>query len=171
MVCHKINNLHLLKLIILLVIISSASGCNSIKKTTGMVIPFYDYDKTSLSTISVKADNDSNGNMPVAIDFAFIYQDTIGHSLLVLSGPEWFANKSGLLLRYEKDLSVVHMEVVPRTMQETAKLPSNYDDAIKVLMFTNYTGPAGQYVADITRFKNIQISLKKSSYQLKEMEQ
>jgi hypothetical protein len=171
MAYQKFNSLQLLKLLMLLVTISGINGCNSIKKTMSMVVPFYDYNKTSLNSISVISDIDSNGNMPVAIDIVLIYKDTVDASLLGLSGPEWFANKASLLLRYEKDLSVVNAEVVPLTIKGTIKLPNNYDDAIKVLMFTNYIESAGQYVADITQFKDLQISLKKSGYQLKEMEQ
>jgi len=170
MINHNFNYLALFKAFTVLIFISSLSGCNSIKKTMSMVIPFYDYNKTLLNSISVTADTDSNSNMPVAIDIVLIYKDTVDATLLGLSGPEWFANKAALLLRYEKYLSVVHIEVVPRTMKETVKLPSNYDNAIKVLMFANYAEPTGQYVADITQFKNLQVSLKRSGYQLKEVE-
>ena len=70
----KLNRLPSLKMLVVLVMIIGVSGCNTIKKTISVVVPFYSYDKTSLSAISITADADSNTNMPVAIDFIFIYQ-------------------------------------------------------------------------------------------------
>lgn len=163
-------NLHVIKLFIILIIMVSLFGCNSIKKTMSIIVPFYSLDTTTLDGISVISDTNSNGNMPVAIDIVFIYDKTVNTSLLGLTGPQWFTNKAGLLLRYSKELSVAHIEVVPRTLNESLLLPNNYNNANKVLLFANYVEPAGQHVADITQFNKLQIILKKSSYQLKEME-
>lgn len=151
-------------------LVVSLSGCNSIKKTMSMVIPFYNYDKTPINTIRVNADIDSNNNMAVAIDFVFIFNKEVNDALLKLTGPQWFENKNALLLRHRTQLTVANAEVVPLTLNETIKLPENYDNAIKVLMFANYLAPEGQYVADITQFSDLQVSLKNSGYQLKEME-
>jgi len=166
----KINNLALINLLMILAIMSNLVGCSSIKKTMSMIVPFYSLDTTPLDSISVISDVNSNGNMPVAIDIVFINDKTVNASLLGLTGPQWFANKSGLLLRYSKELSVAHLEVVPQTLKEKIPLPSDYSNAFKVLLFANYVEAAGQHVADITQFNELQILLKKSSYQLKEME-
>lgn len=168
---NKYKKLTLCKLFIVTVFFVCVSGCNSIKKTMGMVIPFYDYNQTLLKDISVSSSVDSNNNMPVAIDIVLIFNEKIDPSLLGLSGPEWFANKAGLLLKNNKELSVITIEVVPRTMTESIKLPDNFGDALKVLMFANYVAPAGQFVADITQFTELKIQLNKSGYQLREMEQ
>lgn len=166
----KINNFTLIKSFMILAIISNLIGCSSIRKSMDMIVPFYSLDTTTLGGISVTSNVNSNGNMPVAIDIVFINDKTVNASLLGLTGPQWFANKSGLLLRYSKELSVAHLEVVPQTLKEKIPLPSNYSNAFKVLLFTNYVEAAGQHVADITQFNELQILLKKSGYQLKEME-
>lgn len=170
MIIKKLSYFITFKIIALVIITSNLIGCNSIDQAMSMVVPFYSYDKTPLSNISISASHNSNQNMPVAVDIVFIYKDTVNAALLGLSGPEWFKNKPELLLRYKKDLEVVHKEIVPRTLTETIELPEHYDDAIKILIFANYLAPSGQYIADITKFSDLHIELNKSSYQLKEME-
>jgi type VI secretion system protein len=154
---------------LLSVLLPGLSGCNSIDKAMSVVVPFYTYDKTGLSTISVESSVDSNMNMPVAIDFVFIRNDEVAKTLMNLSGPNWFSSKTDLLLRYQKDLVLAHIEVVPLTIKQTITLPKAYDDAKKVLMFANFIAKPGQYLADISQFDEVLITLSKTGYQLKEL--
>ena len=86
-----------------------------------------------------------------------------------LNGPDWFNNKTGLLLRHEKDLAVTHVEFVPLTLKQKIAMPEGYDNAVSVLVFANFIASSGQFVADITQFNQLEIILKKSGYQLKEL--
>ncbi|WDE09384.1 hypothetical protein [Thalassomonas haliotis] len=144
-------------------------GCNSINQALSKVVPFYSYDKTTLSDISITSDAGSNNSVPVAIDFVFIFDETVTPVLQNLKGPEWFANKAGLLLQYDKKLALAHVEIVPLTAKHSISLPDGYDDAVKVLMFANYIHVSGQVIADLTLFDELQITLGKSAYQLKEL--
>lgn len=145
------------------------SGCNSIKKVAAKVVPFYSYDKTKLSNISLIAELDSNDNMPVAIDFVFIYDIVVDPVISSFSGPQWFANKASIMLQHQQDIDITHVEVVPLTVTEQLQLPEGYDDALKVMMFANYYGKKGQYAVDITLYDELQITLQHSGYQLKEL--
>ena len=144
-------------------------GCNSIDQALSKVVPFYTYDKTLLSGISIRAEVDSNDNVPVAIDFVFIFDNSLTPVLQNLKGPEWFANKAGILLQYEKKLALAHVEIVPLTAKYSVTLPNGYDDAVKVLMFANYIAATGQVIADLTEFDQAHITLGKSAYQLEEL--
>ncbi|WP_281557498.1 hypothetical protein [Thalassomonas sp. RHCl1] len=144
-------------------------GCNSINQALSKVVPFYSYDKTTISDISITADADSNNTVPVAIDFVFIFDDTVTPVVQNLKGPQWFANKAGLLLQYDKKMTLAHVEIVPLTAKHSIDLPDGYDDAVKVLMFANYIDVGGQVIADLTLFDEVLITLGKSAYQLKEL--
>ncbi|WDE02757.1 hypothetical protein SG34_015020 [Thalassomonas viridans] len=145
-------------------------GCNSIDQALSKVVPFYTYDKTTISDISIIAEIDSNNAVPVAIDFVFIYDKSVIPVLQNLKGPEWFANKAGLLLQYQQKLTVTHVEIVPLTAKQSVSLPDGYDDAVKVLMFANYIAATGHVIADLTEFDEVQITLYKSAYQLEELD-
>jgi type VI secretion system protein len=154
---------------LILLLLGALTGCNSVEKVAAQVIPFYSYDKTELTRISLMADVDSNSNMPVAIDLVFIYDELLNSALAGFSGPEWFHNKASITLRYQQDIKVHHIEVAPLTMIEALTLPEGFDDAVEVMMFANYIDKAGQYAVDITMFNELQITLKHSGYLLKEL--
>lgn len=148
------------------------SGCaktlNSVEKVAGKYVPFYDFDKTQLTQIWLQADPDSNQNLPTALDIVFIYDEKTAEALKALSGPDWFANKAALALLYQHKLSVQSYEVVPRTAQTRLSLPDLYFQAHSVLLFANYLAEPGQYLADITQFHQLLITLQGQGYRLEE---
>jgi hypothetical protein len=166
---HQRLNAITLLAVLLAALLSVLVGCNSIDKAASMVIPFYSYDKTELSQIGIVAESNSNANMPVEIDFVFIYNKVVDPVLKGFSGPDWFANKASILLQHQQDLVIRHIEIVPLTVTEKLTLPEGYDNAIKVMMYANYSAKPGQYAVDITLFDELQITLKQAGYQLKEL--
>ena len=154
---------------LLLSMISVLGGCNSIDKMLSKVVPFYSYNKTALSSISVTSQTNSNSNLPVSLDFVFIFDETVNPSLLGLSGPQWFGDKARLMLNFDQQLLVAAIEVVPDTVMYTINLPEGYDNAVKVLLFANFVRKPGQYGADISQFKQLHITLTETGYQLKEV--
>ena len=163
----KNNSLPILTLFMLVIILLSSVGCNSIDKALSHVIPLYTYAKIELSVINITSDIDSNDNMPVAIDFVFIYNKSVDQAVMTLSVPEWFSNKAELLMRYQKDLAVAHVEIVPLTLNQTVTLPEGYDEAVRVLMFASFHVVSGQIVTDLTQNDQVHITLKKEMYLLK----
>lgn len=143
---------------------------NDLEKVAGKVVPFYNFNKTLLSTISIQSTANSNQNLPVALDIIYILDDKTGKALSALSGPDWFEHKQALLLRYKHQLYLNELEVVPQTTEYVLKLPENYYRAVNVLLFANYLEAQGQYQADITQFNHLHIELKQKSYALHEQE-
>ena len=169
-VLKKLQKLKSLQFSLMLVLMTlTLSSCNSFDKAMSVVVPFYEYDKTELDSISILSSLDANNNLPVAIDFVFVLDKETAMALMNLNGPQWFANKSGLMLRYEHSLIITQVEVVPQTTEYKLLLPEDYDDAVRVYMYANYIHPAGQYTADLTLYDEAQISLKKIGYTVKEL--
>ena len=151
------------------------SGCgtfpsigNRINKTMAKVVPFYSFNKTQLESISLHSAVNSNNNLPVALDIVFIFNDEAAQVLSSLSGPDWFANKKSLLLRYQQQLVMTELEVVPHTAEKKLKLPNNYFSAVTVLLFANYLAHDGQYQADISQYHELKITLYKKGYVLED---
>ena len=152
-----------------LIIVTSISSCTYVEKSMDL-LPFYTYNKTLLTNISVISNMNSNRNHPVEIDFVFIYDDTVSPLLDVLSGPQWFADKTALMLRFRNSIDVAHIEIVPQTVEENISLPDDYNNAVRVLMFANFISESGQFVADVTTFDELLITLSKKGYQLEELD-
>lgn len=157
----------------LFLLIMLLSGCgsfgNSIKKTAGKYVPFYEYSGTELNAISIQAEVDSNNNLPVALDILFIFDAKTAQALSALTGPDWFAGKSAMMLRYQQQMALSELEIVPQSAEQNIALPASYYNAVAVLLFANYIDPKGQYLADITQFRELRITLKKRGYVLEEL--
>lgn len=149
------------------------SGCgsfgNSIKKVAGKYVPFYEFNRTGIESVAVISDPDSNENLPVALDILFIFDEKTAKALSHLSGPDWFAGKQALLLKYQQKMVLSELEVVPQSAEQQIVLPEHFYKAIVVLLFANYFAPLGQYQADITQFNELKITLKKRGYVLEEL--
>ena len=156
-------------MILILLMLCVLGGCNSIEKTLGKVAGLYSDNKTALWAVSVTSQPNSNSDLPVSVDLVFIFDQTVNPSLVGLSGPQWFADKARLMLNFDQQLAVAAIEVVPDTLMFTIKLPEGYRDAVKVLLFANFVSKPGQYVADISRFNQLHITLTQIGYQLKEV--
>ena len=102
------------------------------------------------------------------MDIVFVLNSETAQALSTLSGPDWFANKKGLLQRYQQQILINELEIVPQTATQKIILPSLYYDAVSVFLFANYLASNGQYQADITQFYELHIMLEKSRYALEE---
>lgn len=160
---------HAYLLMMILTLHSCGSVSNSLKKVAGKYVPFYTFNKTELDAISVLSDTDSNHNLPVALDILFIADVKTAQALGALSGPDWFAGKRALLLRYQQQLVISELEIVPQSAEQNISLPDTYYNAVSVLIFANYLAEAGQYQADITQFSELRITLKRRGYALEEL--
>ncbi|WP_113875100.1 hypothetical protein [Marinomonas aquiplantarum] len=159
-------------LVVYALLVCLLSGCgktlNLVEKTAGKYVPFYSYDKTLLTSIKLQAEANSNNNLPTALDIVFIFDAKSISALMDLSGPDWFSNKASLALLYQQKISVLSYEVVPQTAPMTLTLPAQYYQAYGVLLFANYLDEPGQYLADISQFKQLLITLQQHGYQLEE---
>ncbi len=150
-------------LTVLMFVFLLLSGCGSAKSVLKMV--GLGSDNTLLS-IALESTADSNMNTPVAIDLLFIYDSNITPLLIELNGPEWFLRKPSLTKRYDKEIDVVSVEVVPLSFIKNIALAKNHKNAKNILMFTNYRSSDGQYVAELSHFKQLKIRLLNTRYEL-----
>ncbi|MBX2807773.1 MAG: hypothetical protein KTR20_03995 [Cellvibrionaceae bacterium] len=125
----------------------------------------------SIKTISIEAVSDSNMNSPVAVDILFIYDAKIYDMFSKLNGPQWFKEKQGLSNLYSNKITIVSVEIVPLSYIEKVTLPKNHKSATNILMFADYRAVNGQYIAELSYFKQLTIRLLKDSYQLTEQGQ
>jgi hypothetical protein len=139
------------------------SGCGSAKSALKMVGLGSD---NALSSIALESTADSNMYTPIAIDLLFIYDANVTPLLIELNGPAWFTIKSSLTKRYDKEIDVVSLEVVPLSLIKKITLPKAHKSAKNILMFTNYRSRDGQYVAEISHFTQLKIRLLKTRYEL-----
>ena len=122
-------------------------------------------------SIRIEASADCNRSMPVAIDFVFISDERVARLLADLSGPDWFSRKQELVMRYDKQLDVVSAEVVPLSVMSSLPLPDDHSRAGSILMFANYLGAEGQFVAQLGQFRQLKVLLQREGYRLIEMHQ
>ena len=148
---------------------SIGSTVNKIKKVADEYIPLYEYKSTDLDKVWIQSDADSNQNLPTAVDILFIYDQKTADALSALSGPDWFAQKRALLLKYQAKMFIKALEVVPHSPKQAVILPDTFYNAISVLMFANYLAADGQYLADITQYCHLNIRLKNKGYLLEEL--
>jgi len=141
------------------------SGCGSAKSALKMVGLGSD---NALASISLESTADSNMDTPVAIDLLFIYDANVTPLLIELNGPEWFTKKSSLTKRYDKEIDVVSLEIVPLSLIKKIIFPTAHKNAKNILMFTNYRSSNGQYVAELSHFKQLKIRLLNTRYELLE---
>lgn len=153
-----------IRVLVLIVLVNLfLTGCSTLRSWSHV------FDSNELDNIVVEANVDSNLNNPVALDIVFVYDEKLKTTFAPLNGPQWFDKKAGLVFRYKADIDVVNLEVVPLTATKSITLPDRHNDAIRVLMFANYIDQKGQYVADLTVFKQVTITLKRDQYELNEM--
>ena len=161
--------LHRIRLFLSLFVLSfllGITGCSSAKNLLSVVGMG---SNNAIKSITVESDLNSNMDTPVAIDLLFIKDDSVTPLLTDLNGPTWFADKYALLKRYEKQIEVVSLEVVPLSLIQSLELPKDKKKAKSILMFTNYRSVNGQFVANISQFKKLKIHLLFDSYELSEM--
>ncbi|WP_221793888.1 hypothetical protein [Oceanobacter mangrovi] len=123
-----------------------------------------------LGNIRIEATANCNNGMPVAIDFLFIQDDQLAKLLGDLSGPDWFARKYSLMRRYDQQMSVSSVEIVPLSIMPSVPLPDTSTQATSILMFANYLGLQGQFVAELGNFKQLFIQLQQEGYRLTEQQ-
>ncbi|GLX80376.1 hypothetical protein tinsulaeT_37160 [Thalassotalea insulae] len=145
------------------------SAVNKIKKVADEYVPLYEYKSTDLEKMWIQSDANSNQNLPTAVDILFIYDQKAADTLSALSGPDWFAQKRALLLKYQASILITALEIVPQSSKQTVTLPDKFYNAISVLMFANYLAPDGQYLADITQYCELKVTLKNKGYILEEL--
>jgi type VI secretion system protein len=139
------------------------SGCGSANSALKMVGLGSD---NALSSIALESTVDSNMDTPVAIDLLFIYDTNVTPLLIELNGPEWFTRKPSLTKRYDKEVDVVSLEIVPLSFIKKIPLPKAHKKAKNILMFTNYRSSDGQYVAELRHFTKLKIRLLNTGYEL-----
>lgn len=122
-----------------------------------------------LANISVEATPDCNRNMPVAMDILFIEDEGLAKLLTELSGPQWFERKQELMMRYKQKISLASFEIVPLSALPELSLPKDHKKADFILLFANYLGSDGQFVADLSGYKKLKIRFEKERYQLLEL--
>lgn len=123
-------------------------------------------NKNDLDHIRVECTSDCNRNTPVAMDILFIHDNKIAPLLAALNGPEWFIRKQELMMRYDNELGLANLEIVPLSVIDRVSLPKNHKKAVSVLLFANYLSGKGQFVAELGHFKALNIRLERERYQL-----
>jgi type VI secretion system protein len=126
-------------------------------------------NSNSLTEVSVEAMEGSNHSMPVALDLLFINDSKLMTDLASLSSPEWFARKPELMMRYQQQIILTSIEVVPLSEIPLLELPNGHKDAKHVVMFANYIEEEGQYAVELSRYEKLKIRLEIDRYQLSEM--
>ncbi len=116
---------------------------------------------SALRSVRVTADVAANNSTATALDLVFVY-DKVAATALRKNGPEWFAQKAALVGSLGTQIDVVSLQVPPGTVIEQVALPARARRAAAVLCFVNFIDPAGQAVADLTRFRRVEIRLLES---------
>ena len=152
-----------------LIFLGLISGCSALKSVYGASISLVGLDrKIPLKAIYLSSTADANRHSSTAIDIVFVYQDNLDKTLKKMSGPQWFRERDSLMLQFDKEVVVAHFEVVPLTATNSVNLPKDFRKAGRVLLFANYVAKSGQFVADITEYQSLVISLEKEQYRLSE---
>jgi type VI secretion system protein len=115
--------------------------------------------RTSIAALRVVAEPEANLNSATALDIVFVYEPK-ALDQLPKSGPDWFARKAELANLFPSGIDVVALQVPPATLIEAVKLPQRYEQAVRVLAYSNYFAKDGQSPANLTRFKRPVITLK-----------
>lgn len=152
-----------LALLFFVVLLASCSVTKKALKATGIS------GQNTVKNISVESSRNSNMGSPVAVDLVFVKDQKVATLLSTLNGPDWFKEKGSLQTRYEKQIDIVDMEVVPGQIINKVKLPKQKKKAKNIFLFANYRSPNGQYVSDISLFSKVEISLLRDTYKLKEL--
>ena len=152
--------------ILLLLTIFLVAGCSG--NTYFNMAGFF--NSNTLRKVSIESIEDSNGSAPVALDLLFIDDSTLMPELTALSSPEWFARKQALMLRYQQQITLVSVEIVPMTEIQSLTLPDRHKNAEHVVMFANYQASRGHRVAELSNYRKLKIRLERDRYQLLEMD-
>jgi len=124
-------------------------GCSSLSTLSSLLLG---PSKTSVKSVSIRAMPEANGNLPTRLDLVFIYESDVA-ATLPKTGPEWFRQKTALLLSNPKKLEVAAFELPPETTLDPAPLPDRHAKALTVLAYADYGTAAGQAVINLTPFK------------------
>jgi hypothetical protein len=145
------------------IVVTLLSSCTVLRKTLK--------GANSLKEISVESTADSNLSAPLALDIVFIYDDEIASSLREMHSPHWFDSKVNLMVRFGNDIDVMHLEIVPLSPMHVAVLPVMHKKAKTILLFANYRDRNGQYVAELSQFKQLKIHCLSGNYRLIELDE
>ena len=113
--------------------------------------------KSPLRSVRATALAGANLDSATALDLVFVYSAQ-ATPLLPRTGPEWFANKPGLLAGLGPAIAVVELQLPPLTTVAEVPLPQG-PRPLAVYSFANYIAPAGQARADLSAFTCAQITL------------
>lgn len=136
--------------IILVVVLCLLSACGALNVVAGP-------EPIRLKTIKVVAEISANQNTATAIDIVFVYNNS-AVALLPKTGPEWFEQKSALMLSMASNIEVVSLQVPPATLVN-ASLPMKHEKAIGVYSFVNFLSADGQAMGNLTPYKDMVIWL------------
>lgn len=138
-------------------------GCSSAKSALQLVGLGSNND---LSRITIEATANSNMDTPVALDIIFVYDEQVTPLLSELNGPQWFQQKVSFSQRFANTIDIVSVEVVPLSRIDPVPLPNNHKRAKNILLFANYRTSDGQYMAELSHFKQLTIRLLNTEYAL-----
>ena len=126
---------------------------------------------SSLKEISVESTANSNFDNPVALDIVFVYDSKIIPILSEVYAPQWFNRQPELIRNYGNDIDIVRLQIVPQSFMENVALPEKYKKAKNILLFTNYPKYRGQYMVELSHFKQLKILLLSDNYKLIELDE
>ncbi|MGS2718699.1 hypothetical protein ACVBE9_11030 [Eionea flava] len=147
----------------LLCVLLLISGCSSAKSALKLVGLGSD---NALKKITIEAAANSNLDTPVALDIIFIYDEKITPLLSELNGPQWFQQKLSFSQRFANAIDIVDIEMVPLSRIESVSLPKKHKQAKNIVLFANYRTSDGQYMAELSHFKQLTIRLLNTQYTL-----
>ncbi|TAK90553.1 MAG: hypothetical protein EPO06_08010 [Burkholderiaceae bacterium] len=123
---------------------------------------------SALRSVRVTADVAANNSTATSLDLVFVYDKT-AIATLPKSGAEWFEKKAALLGGLGRQIDVVSLQVPPGVVIEQVALPAQARRAVAVLCFVNFIDPAGQAVANLTRYRHAEIHLFESRVAYKDL--
>lgn len=116
---------------------------------------------TGLQSIQILAEVNANQINATALDLVFVYDANI-LSLLPKNGTDWFNQKAALSAGFATAIDVISLQITPASsvqLPDNPAFPARYKKAIGVYSYANYVNPAGQPVANLTPYGNVQIRL------------
>ena len=152
------------QIILLCLLLSGCSTLSNIMDSTLGLVGLGPENR--LAKISIESAADSNSQTPVAIDFVFVFDDSLGKFLVNLTAPQWFQKKNALILKNGQKLAVINTDLVPASPAISVNLPANSKDAKAVLLFANYLSVKGQVAASLEGYREVEIKLNQQKYQL-----
>ncbi len=115
--------------------------------------------KATLKSVAIARQSDSNKGRYVRVDMVYIYSMDFINNFLPKDGKGWFDDRATLVDRFQTQIEVKTYMPIPGDEIDDVYIPKKVKKVKKAMVYVAYYDLQAFFAFDVTKFKELTISL------------